>query len=108
MAQQRMAELFTEVHIVLTPTGHLGAPPLAAIDQLQPLNVLASLHTPYWNPLGNPTLAIPIGLSSEGTPLSISLSGKPFDESTVLRAGDAYQRLTDHHLRTPTTPKGLS
>lgn len=107
IAQQRMAELFTEVDIVLTPTGHLGAPALAAIDQLQPLNVLASLHTPYWNPLGNPTLAVPIGLSSEGTPLSISLSGKPFAESTVLRAGDAYQRLTDHHLRTPTT-KGLS
>ncbi|WP_327140509.1 amidase [Nocardia sp. NBC_01327] len=108
IAQQRMAALFTEVDLVLTPTGHLGAPPLAAIDQLQPLNVLASLHTPYWNPLGNPTLAVPIGLSSEHTPLSMSLSGRPFAEATVLRAGDAYQRLTDHHLRTPDLTKGLS
>ncbi|MCU1639823.1 MAG: amidase [Nocardia sp.] len=108
IAQQQMAELFTEVDLVLTPTGHLGAPPLSAIDQMQPLNVLASLHTPYWNPLGNPTLAVPIGLSSEHTPLSMSLSGRPFAEATVLRAGDAYQRLTDHHLRTPTTLKGLS
>ncbi|MFB7716045.1 amidase [Nocardia sp. NPDC056100] len=106
IAQQRMAELFTRVDLVLTPTGHLGAPALDAIDQLRPLDVLSSLHTPYWNPLGNPTLAVPIGMSSEHTPLSASLSGRPFAEATVLRAGDAYQRLTDHHLRTPATTEG--
>ncbi|MFE2999443.1 amidase [Nocardia sp. NPDC059246] len=102
IAAARMAELLTAVDLVVTPTGHLGAPRLDAIDQLQPLNVLASLHTPYWNPLGNPTLALPIGLSADGMPLSMSISGKHFDEATVLRAGDAYQRRTIHHLATPT------
>jgi aspartyl-tRNA(Asn)/glutamyl-tRNA(Gln) amidotransferase subunit A len=102
IAAARMAGLLTAVDLVVTPTGHLGAPRLDAIDQLQPLNVLASLHTPYWNPLGNPTLALPIGLSADGMPLSMSISGKHFDEATVLRAGDAYQRRTIHHLATPT------
>ncbi|MGF6883757.1 aspartyl-tRNA(Asn)/glutamyl-tRNA(Gln) amidotransferase subunit A [Nocardia sp. GAS34] len=102
IAAARMAELLASVDLVVTPTGHLGAPRLDTIDQLRPLDVLASLHTPYWNPLGNPTLALPIGLSDDGVPLSMSISGKHFDEATVLRAGDAYQRRTTHHLAIPT------
>ncbi|WP_280382146.1 amidase [Nocardia wallacei] len=98
LAQGRMSDLLNRVDLVVTPTGHLGAPPLSTLDPLRPLGALASLHTPYWNPLGNPTLAVPIGLSSEGTPLSMSISGRYFDEATVLRAGDAYQRRTTHHL----------
>jgi aspartyl-tRNA(Asn)/glutamyl-tRNA(Gln) amidotransferase subunit A len=27
--------------------------------------------------------------------------GRPFDEATVLRVGDAYQRRTDWHRQTP-------
>jgi len=27
--------------------------------------------------------------------------GRPFDEATVLRAADAFQRLTDFHARRP-------
>ncbi len=65
--------------------------------------MLASLHTPYWNPLGNPTLAVPIGTGRDGMPLSMSVSGNHFDEVTVLRAGDAYQRRTAHHTEIPTT-----
>ncbi|MGX1778598.1 amidase [Nocardia brasiliensis] len=103
LAHHRVAELFGKVDLVVTPTGHLGAPPLAMIDQLEPMNLLTSLHTPYWNPLGNPTLAIPIGLSGNGTPLSISISGNHFNEALVLRAGDAYQQRTDHHRQIPTT-----
>lgn len=29
------------------------------------------------------------------------LSGGPFDEATVLRAGDAYERVIDWHLANP-------
>ncbi|MFE3229396.1 amidase [Nocardia sp. NPDC059228] len=102
IAQNQVADLLDRVDLIVTPTGHLGAPRLDTIDQLQPLNVLASLHTPYWNPLGHPTLALPIGLSSTNTPLSMSITGRNFDESLVLRAGDAYQRRTTHHLTIPT------
>ncbi|WP_280331258.1 amidase [Nocardia wallacei] len=98
VARRRMAELFGAVDLVVTPTGHLGAPPLSTLDPLRPLGALSSLHTPYWNPLGNPTLAVPIGLSADATPLSMSISGRHFDEATVLRAGDAYQCRTTHHL----------
>ncbi|WP_199195544.1 amidase [Nocardia sp. MDA0666] len=102
IGRQRMAELLTKVDLVVTPTGHLGAPAIADLDQLQPMGVLSSLHTPYWNPLGNPTLALPIGPTADGLPLSMSVSGSHFDEATVLRAGDAYQRRTTHHTEIPT------
>ncbi|MFI5716944.1 amidase [Nocardia sp. NPDC051750] len=106
IAQQRMAELLAAVDLIVTPTGHRGAPALDTMDPLDPLGVLPSLHTPYWNPLGNPALAVPIGLSSEGTPLSMSIAGRPFAEAAVLRAGDAFQRRTDHHIQRPAAHRG--
>ncbi|MGV0793268.1 amidase [Mycolicibacterium sp. XJ1819] len=106
VARQRIAELFAHVDLVVTPTGHLGAPRIDTIMDHLNLTALnptsASMHTFYWNPLGNPTLAVPIGLSSENTPLSMSISGRPFADADVLRAGDAYQRRTTNHLLIPT------
>jgi Asp-tRNA(Asn)/Glu-tRNA(Gln) amidotransferase A subunit family amidase len=31
----------------------------------------------------------------------LQLLGRPLEDATVLRAADAYQRLTDHHVRRP-------
>lgn len=103
VARHRVTELFAKVDLIVTPTGHLGAQRIDAIDQHNLLSLLPSIHTAYWSPLGNPTLAVPIGLSSDNTPLSMSISGRPFADADVLRAGDAYQRRTAHHLLTPTT-----
>ncbi|MBS0240784.1 MAG: Asp-tRNA(Asn)/Glu-tRNA(Gln) amidotransferase subunit GatA [Proteobacteria bacterium] len=50
---------------------------------------------------GIPALSVPCGFSQGGLPLAFQLAGKPFDEMTVLRAGDAYQRVTEWHLRQP-------
>ncbi len=50
---------------------------------------------------GIPALCVPCGFSSGGLPLSLQIAGKPFDEARVLRAGDAYQRVTEWHLRKP-------
>jgi aspartyl-tRNA(Asn)/glutamyl-tRNA(Gln) amidotransferase subunit A len=34
-------------------------------------------------------------------PVGLQLIGRAFDEGTVLRVGDAFQRATDWHLRRP-------
>ncbi len=49
---------------------------------------------------GVPALAVPCGLS-EGLPVGLQIIGNAFAEDTVLRVGDAYQRLTDWHTRRP-------
>jgi aspartyl-tRNA(Asn)/glutamyl-tRNA(Gln) amidotransferase subunit A len=48
-----------------------------------------------------PSLAVPAGFSGRGLPLSILLSGRPFDEATVLRVAHAYQGATAWHTRHP-------
>jgi len=50
---------------------------------------------------GVPALVVPCGFSGAGLPMSLQLAGRPFDEATVLRCGDAYQRATDWHTRIP-------
>jgi aspartyl-tRNA(Asn)/glutamyl-tRNA(Gln) amidotransferase subunit A len=49
---------------------------------------------------GMPGLVVPCGFS-EGLPVGLQLIGRPFDEATLLRVGDAYQRMTDWHTRRP-------
>jgi aspartyl-tRNA(Asn)/glutamyl-tRNA(Gln) amidotransferase subunit A len=43
---------------------------------------------------------VPCGFSA-GLPVGLQLIGPPFAEELLLRAGDAYQRVTDWHTRRP-------
>ena len=47
-----------------------------------------------FNESGNPAMSIPRGFHSTGLPLGLQIVGRPFDESLVLHAGHAYERLT--------------
>ena len=49
---------------------------------------------------GVPGLSIPCGFAA-GLPVGLQLLGRPFDELTVLKAGDAYQRATNWHTMEP-------
>ena len=49
---------------------------------------------------GVPGLVVPCGFS-ENMPVGLQLIGKPFDEATLFRVGDAYQQATDWHTRRP-------
>jgi aspartyl-tRNA(Asn)/glutamyl-tRNA(Gln) amidotransferase subunit A len=62
------------------------------------------MFTPYWNALGLPALTVPMGLTGEHLPVGLQIAGPAFHEDVVLRAGDAYQTVTDWHLRVPPTP----
>ena len=63
-------------------------------------SALIRLTRPF-NFSGHPACAVPCGFSAQGLPIGMQLVGRPFDEATVLRAADAYQRLTDWHTRRP-------
>ena len=58
--------------------------------------------TGQWNLAGIPAMAIPTGFSSTGLPLSMQIVSGAFNEAAAFKAGDAFQRLTDFHLRIPT------
>jgi aspartyl-tRNA(Asn)/glutamyl-tRNA(Gln) amidotransferase subunit A len=44
---------------------------------------------------------VPCGFNQARLPLSLQLIGRPFDESTVLRAAHAYEQATDWSRRPP-------
>ena len=98
VGQAEVDEVLRSVDAVVTPTSHLGAPRLDEVSGLEPFAALGSLHTPYWNALGVPSLAVPIGLASTGLPLSMTISAPAWAESAVLAVGDAFQGATDFHL----------
>jgi aspartyl-tRNA(Asn)/glutamyl-tRNA(Gln) amidotransferase subunit A len=87
------------VDVLVTPPALGPAPPFKVV--LDPDFPFAKSNMGPFNLSGLPTLALPTGFSSSGLPLSFQISGRPFDEATVLRAGHAYQRATDWHRRRP-------
>ena len=40
-------------------------------------------------------------LRGDGLPIGLQLTGRMFDEATLLRVADAYERVTDWHTQTP-------
>ncbi len=91
-------QLFTTVDLIVTPTVATGA---ISYDTLGWDSLMHTLFTPYWDAVGNPALSIPMGFTEGGLPLGLQLCGRPFEDATVFRAGDAYQRSTDFHLQVP-------
>lgn len=53
------------------------------------------------NYLGLPAISVPAGFDAKGLPLAFQLVGRPFSETSLLRAADAYQRVTQWHRRSP-------
>jgi len=54
-----------------------------------------------FNALGLPVLSVPCGFSAAGLPIGIQLVGRPFDEATTLRLGQAYEQATGWAERRP-------
>jgi aspartyl-tRNA(Asn)/glutamyl-tRNA(Gln) amidotransferase subunit A len=53
------------------------------------------------NYLGLPSVSVPAGFDARGLPVGFQLVGRPFTEGALLRAADAYQRVTDWHTKKP-------
>jgi aspartyl-tRNA(Asn)/glutamyl-tRNA(Gln) amidotransferase subunit A len=103
VTQQALGELFSEVDLIVCPTTQAGAPSYDALsegaDGLREL--MGLINTGYWDCVGNPVLAVPMGFTATGLPLSMQVAARPFDEAAALRAGRLYQEHTDWHLRQP-------
>ena len=95
----KVAELMAPYDALIMLTAGCGAP------RLRGLGVQSFMQWPVfsapWNLLGLPAMATPIGFTDDGLPLSMQIVGKAFDEASVFKASDAFQRGTDHHLQLP-------
>jgi aspartyl-tRNA(Asn)/glutamyl-tRNA(Gln) amidotransferase subunit A len=70
-------------------------------DQPEPtINTMVRFTVPF-DLTGQPAIALPCGFTSDGLPISLQLAGRPFDETTIVRAAHAYESATDWHTRMP-------
>jgi Asp-tRNA(Asn)/Glu-tRNA(Gln) amidotransferase A subunit family amidase len=53
------------------------------------------------NLTGHPCVVVPNGFNQQGTPTSISFTGRLFDEGRLLAFAKTYQQATDFHLHHP-------
>ncbi|HWF71956.1 MAG TPA: amidase [Solirubrobacteraceae bacterium] len=108
VAQRALASVFADVDVIAMPAASRVAPRYDHLLEASTLEVLAGIHTMYWDAVGNPALVVPMGFNADGLPLSLQLAARPFEEELLVRAGDAYQRATNWHLQVPALARDLS
>ncbi|MFC7539374.1 amidase [Siccirubricoccus deserti] len=92
-----MQAVFAEVDLIMLPSGE----PAKTLQPQPPESLFTRIgYTTAFNVGGNPALSLCMGFNEEGMPFS-QIAGRLFDEATVLRAGDAYERVTPWRDRRP-------
>jgi amidase len=82
--------------IMTAPKNHVPGTYLEAVEEnLATVNSSGSRNTMPFNYTGHPALALPVGKSSTGLPVSMQLVGRFFDDPLLMRTAYAYQQSTD-------------
>ena len=109
LLRQDYDRAFERVDLVATPTSPTPAFRLGEKTSDPVQMYLNDIFTVSANLTGLPSISVPCGFSPapaaarEGgrLPIGIQLTGRAFDEATLLRAADAYQRDTSFHAEAP-------
>lgn len=101
LVQRALRELFAQLDLIASPTLTMGAGRYGEGLSLPVADMVRHFHTAYWNGTGLPAIALPMGFTADGLPLSLQLVGRPFDEALLISAGVAFQDRTDWHLARP-------
>lgn len=107
LAVQQFQTVMTRFDLLVSPTAPIVAPP-AGLDtvvlggEAVEWRAIMSRFTRIYNLVGLPTISVPCGYSTSGMPVGLQLAARPFDESTLLRVGDAYERKAGWVTRRPT------
>ncbi|MFO1084951.1 MAG: amidase [Reyranellaceae bacterium] len=93
-----LQSVLSTVDLLMLPTGE----PAGKLEPVPPSTLFTrpSLTTPF-NVGGNPALSVCSGFTEAGLPFSLQIVGRLFDDATVLRAGDAYEKATPWRDRRP-------
>ncbi|HEX5320062.1 MAG TPA: amidase [Stellaceae bacterium] len=88
-----------DLDLVMTASAPAEAPPIDAVGAFSILE--RPRFTMPFNVSGSPAMSVCCGFADNGLPLSFQIVGKRFDDATVLRAADAYERATPFRGRRP-------
>lgn len=98
-----LLEPFTAVDVILSPTVPRAAVPIDTAEMIS-TTFEVTRFTYLWGIAGVPALSIPCGFSATGLPLGLQIVGPPHADLLLCAIGEAYQQVTDWHLRMPSGP----
>lgn len=88
-------QAFAHVDAIVMPTSPTAAFRIGEKSE-DPLSLyLTDVFTVSANLAGLPALSVPCGLTPGNLPIGLQLTGRPFDEATILKVGDTYERDTN-------------
>jgi aspartyl-tRNA(Asn)/glutamyl-tRNA(Gln) amidotransferase subunit A len=101
LIQRDFDAVFKEVDLLVSPVMPTTAFQLG--ERLEdPLQMyLSDIYTIPASLSGLPAISVPCGFSTMGLPIGLQLVGRPFEESTVLRAAYAYEQATNWRTKRP-------
>lgn len=86
-----------QVDVLVHPFKSLAAPLIGTVDRGPRDNPVSSVT-------GLPAIGVPIGVNSEGLPISMEFLGRPFSEPTLLKVAYAYEQATHKRVAPKSTP----
>lgn len=102
LVRQDFTQAFEQVDVIVSPTSPVPPFRIGAFRD-DPLSMyLEDLFTIPANLAGLPAISVPCGsIQEDGVELPVGLhfTGKPLDESTLLRVAHAYEQANDWHTR---------
>lgn len=84
--------IFEKADVILTPTAPSVAYKIGSQDSDPVKMYTADILTVPVNIAGLPALSLPCGKDKNGMPIGMSITGKRFDEVTVLQVGNAFEQ----------------
>lgn len=87
----------------MSPPGLIDAvrETVASKEDMSTKVILRRIGTYPFSMANVPALAVPMGFSGQGLPLSLQIAARPFDEATVFRVAHAYEQATPWHTQHP-------
>jgi len=86
------------VHAIVTPTLPFPAFSVETQNTNPPETTWGTIP---FNLSGHPALTVPCGFTATGLPIGMQLIGRVFDERTLFRIAQAYERAAEWHRRRP-------
>ena len=103
LARHAIEAVFEEVDLLVTPTTPALPEPIArAQNPATASGAERSVrNTAPFNVFGIPTISVPCGISRDGLPIGLQVSGPRLGELDVLALAHAFEQATDWHTRRP-------
>lgn len=100
----QLAQLFAAVDVVITPALMRQNLTLAEFARFGEVDTdwpeLVRFTSPF-DISGTPTLSLPSGFNTAGAPFGFQLAAGNLKEAALIRAGHAWQKVTDFHKKRP-------